>query len=79
MNEFDWKKVFFNIDVDKMVFIFDKNIINTLGNFTPHETVLFDDRDLPWMKKEIKKLIYEKKNIFNCFRRRNNDKQLLDR
>ena len=31
------------------------------------------------MKKEIKKLINEKKNIFNCFRRNNNDKQLLDR
>ena len=31
------------------------------------------------MNKEIKKLIHEKKNIFNCFRRNNNDKQLLDR
>ena len=40
--------------------------------------VLFDDRDPPWMNKEIKKLIYEKKNIFNCFHR-NNNKQLLDR
>ena len=64
MNEFDWKKVFFNIDVDKMDFIFDKNIINTLVNFTPHETVLFDDRDLPWMKKEIKKLIIWKEKHF---------------
>ena len=31
------------------------------------------------MNKKIKKLIHEKKNIFNCFRRNNNDKQLLDR
>ena len=31
------------------------------------------------MNKEIKKLIHEKKNIFNCFRRNNNDKQLSDR
>ena len=31
------------------------------------------------MKKQIKKLIHEKKNIFNCFRRNNNDKQLLAR
>ena len=31
------------------------------------------------MNKQIKKLIHEKKNIFNCFRRDNNDKQLLDR
>ena len=40
---------------------------------------MFDDRDPPWMNKEIKKLIHEKKSIFNCFRQNNNDKQLLDR
>ena len=31
------------------------------------------------MNKQIKKLIHENKNIFNCFRRNNNYKQLLDR
>ena len=31
------------------------------------------------MNKEIKNLIHEKKNILKCFRRSNNDKQLLDR
>ena len=62
-----------------MVFIFNQTIINILCNFIPHETVLFDDRDPPWMNKEIKKLIHEKKSIFNCFRQNNNDKQLLDR
>ena len=31
------------------------------------------------MNKEIKKLIHEKKNILNCFRRNNNGKQLLDK
>ena len=62
-----------------MVSIFNQTIINILCNFIPHETVLFDDRDPPWMNKEIKKLIHEKKNIFNCFRRNNNDKQLLGR
>ena len=62
-----------------MVSIFNQNVINMLCNFIPHETVLFDDRDPPWMNKEIKKVIHEKKNIFSCFRRNNNDKQLLDR
>ena len=62
-----------------MVSIFNQTIINLLCNFTPHETVLFDDRDPPWMNKEIQKLIHEKKSIFNCFRQNNNDKQLLDR
>ena len=62
-----------------MVSIFNQTIINILRNFIPHEAVLFDDRDPPWMNKEIKKLIHEKKHIFNFFRGNNNDKQLLDR
>ena len=62
-----------------MVSIFNQTIINILCNLIPHETVLFNDRDPPWMNKEIKKLIHEKKNIFNCFCRYHNDKQLLDR
>ena len=56
-----------------MVSFFNQTIINIPCNFIPH------DRGAPWMNKEIKKLIHEKKNIFNCFRRNNNDKQLLNR
>ena len=62
-----------------MISVFNHTIINILCNFIPYETVLFDDRDPPRMNKETKKLIHEKKNIFNCFRRNNNDKQLLER
>ena len=62
-----------------MVSIFNQTIINILCYFIPHEAALFDDRDPHWMNKEIKKLIHEKKNIFDCFRRNNNEKQLLDR
>ena len=78
-DEFDWEKAFSKIDVDKMVSIFNQTIVNILCNFIPHETILLDDRNLPWMNKEIKKLVHEKKNTFNCFRRNNNDKQLLYR
>ena len=39
VNEFDYKKkAFSNIDVDKMVYIFNK-IIDVLCNFIPHEMV----------------------------------------
>ena len=79
INLFDWEEAFSNIDVYKMVYIFNQTIIDVQCNFIPHETILFDERDPPWMKKEIKKLIHEKKHIFNYFRRNNNDKQLLDR
>ena len=79
INAFDWEKVFPNTDVDKTVYIFNKTIINILFNFNHHGMVLFHERGPPWMNKEIKNLIHEKKNIFNCFCRSNNDKQLLDR
>ena len=68
-------KAFSNVDVGKMVSIFNQTIINILCNFIPHETVLFDDRDPPWVNKEIKQLTHEKKHNFTCFRRNNNDKQ----
>ena len=67
------------LEYDKMVYIFNKTIINIVCSSIPHGTVLFDDRDPLWMKKEVKKLINDKKNIFNCFRRNNNDMQLLDK
>ena len=38
-----------------MVSIFNQTIINILCNFIPHESVLLDDRDPPWMKKELLK------------------------
>ena len=62
-----------------MVSIFNQTVSNILCKFIPHETVLFDDRYPPWMNKEIKKLIHEKKNIFNCLRQKNKVKQLLGR
>ena len=63
INEFDWDKAFSNIDVDKTVYIFlirlifliiTKYISNILCNFICQETVLFDGRDPPRVKKEIK-------------------------
>ena len=62
-----------------MVSIFNQTVSNILCKFIPHETVLFDHRYPPWMNKEIKKLIHEKKNIFNCLRQKNKVKQLLGR
>ena len=78
INSFYWEKAFSNNDVGKMVSIFNQAFVNILCNFIPHETVV-NDRDPPWMNKQIKKLIHEKKKIFNCFHRNNNTKQLLDR
>ena len=50
-----------------MISIFNQTIINILGNFIPYETVLFDDRDPPWMNKEIKKKNLRKGKHFQLF------------
>ena len=44
INSFDWKKAFSNIDVDKMISIFNQTTINIPCNFIPHETALCHDR-----------------------------------
>ena len=79
INEFDWEKAFCKFDVTKMVYIFNETIVIILCNFIPDKMVLFDDKDSLWINKKIKKLIYEEKNIFNCFCQSNYNKQLLDK
>ena len=40
--------------------VHNETILNILRNFIPHETVLCDDRDLPWFNTKIKSLVHEK-------------------
>ena len=54
------RKSFYS-NIDKMVYIFNRAIINILCNFIPHEMVLLDDRDHSLMNKKIEKFICEKK------------------
>ena len=48
--------------------ILNETILNILGNFIPHETVLCDDKDPPWFNDKIKSLICEKNITFKRFR-----------
>ena len=50
-----------------MVFLFNKTIKNIFSNFIPHETVNCDDRDPPWINKNIKQLIQEKNNTYRSY------------
>ena len=36
--------------------MFNKTIKNIMSNYIPHETFICDDRDPPWMNKDIKQL-----------------------
>ena len=60
---FDWEKSLFNLDVNKQVSVFSETIMNIFGNFIPHETITCNDKDPPWMNKQIKTLIAEKKRF----------------
>ena len=40
LNEFDQEKVFSSFDVDKMVYIFNKTVINILCDFIPPEGLI---------------------------------------
>ena len=47
MNEFNWERDFFNLDINEIVSICNTIIKNIMVNFIPHETIICDDRDPP--------------------------------
>ena len=55
MNEFDWERDFFNLGINEMVSVCNAAIRNITANFIPHETIICDDRDPPWVNNIIKK------------------------
>ena len=51
---------FTNIDVNEKVNLFNKTIKDIILNYTPYETINWDDRDPPWINKDMKDLILKK-------------------
>ena len=49
ISNFNWEKAFYNINVNKKVSIFNETILNILSNYIPHETLVCDDKDPPWL------------------------------
>ena len=54
-------------DVNKQAAIFRGILMNIMQNFVPNETIICDDRDPPWMNKEIKQLTEYKKQFYKRF------------
>ena len=44
-SEFSWENRFSNTDSNQKVHLFNETIKNILSNFTPHDTIVCDDRD----------------------------------
>ena len=61
---FDCNRAFVNINLNEKVFILNKNILNILSNFIPHETLTIDDKDPTWFTKKKKKISTKSKTMF---------------
>ena len=59
IDEFSWKRCFANISVNDKVHMFNKTIKNIISNYIPHKTITYDDRNTPWINKDIKQLILD--------------------
>ena len=64
-----------NMNVNGMVHLFDRTIKNILHNLIPHEAIICDDRDPPWINSSIRRLIHDKNEIYKLFKRSNNNNQ----
>ena len=79
MEQFPWDRSFKNLEVNEMVFLFNKTIKNILSNYIPHEIIICDDRDPPWINNRVKELISEKNDTFQCYLHSNKDPKLFNK
>ena len=78
IEQFSWKKSFRNLNINEIVFLFNKTIKNIFSNFIPHETVTCEDRDPPWINNNIKQLIQEKNDTYTIYILNDKNPQISD-
>ena len=54
IDQFLWAMHFTNMDVIGKVIFFNKTIKNIIQNYIPHETIICDGRDSPWINQDIR-------------------------
>ena len=47
--------------------MFNKTIENIMPNYIPHETIICDDRDPPWINRNMKQLILDKNHAYKSY------------
>ena len=67
VDEFLWERCFANTSINNKVHIFNKTIKNIMCNYIPHETIICDDRDPPWINKDIEQLISDKNHAYKSY------------
>ena len=61
-----------------MSHLFHRTIKNILRNLIRHETITCDDRDRPWINRSIKRLIQDKNEAHQRFKRSKNNNQYFE-
>ena len=74
---FPWKKTLRYLNMNDMIFLFNKTVKNV--NYIPHETVTFDDRDPSWINKNVKQFILEKNEMHKKYVNENKDPRIFDK
>ena len=65
---FPWEKALRNLNIcDMIFFLFNKTVKHIISNYIPHETVTFDDRDPPGIKKNSKQFVLEKNEAYKRY------------
>ena len=64
IRDFDWENKLSFIGTNDQVALFNEIIVNIMSNFFPNKTMIFDDRDPPWLNKNIKYMITYKNAIY---------------
>ena len=54
LNMINWKKLFSNANVEKQVNILNDTLFDISSNFVRSNFITVDDKDPPWINKEIK-------------------------
>ena len=76
---YEWEKSLSNLDISKQVSVFNKTTMNMFENFIPHKTISCNDKDPPWMNKQIKTLVTEKSALYKHLKRRMLNSKLLNK
>ena len=71
--QFPWVMGFTNIDVKEKVNLFNKTIKKIIRNYVPRETIACNKSDPPWINKDIKELIHEKKRACKSYHQNKNN------
>ena len=64
VHEFKLQRTFSNLNINERVSFFNKTTLNIVSNFVPHDTIIYDDRDPPWINTQIKNVINNKKILY---------------